>query len=53
MLTDCLLEGGLRDAKPGDSFQIMRQGYFCVDKDSTSDHMILNRTVDLKSSWGK
>ncbi len=51
VLEDCLIEGGLKDAKPGDVFQFMRQGYFCVDKDSTPDKMIINRTVDLKSSW--
>ena len=53
VLKDCLVEGGFKDAKPGDTFQFMRQGYFCVDKDSTADNLIINRTVDLKSSWGK
>ncbi|MDR1805327.1 MAG: glutamine--tRNA ligase/YqeY domain fusion protein [Clostridium sp.] len=51
VLEDCLLEGGLRGVKPGDTFQFMRQGYFCVDKDSTPDSIILNRTVALNSSW--
>ena len=51
--TDCKLEGGLRDIKEGDVFQFMRQGYFCVDKDSTPDRIVLNRTVQLNSSWGK
>ncbi len=53
VLEDCLIEGCFKDAKPGDVFQFMRQGYFCVDKDSTPDNLIINRTVDLKSSWGK
>ncbi len=53
VLEDCLIEGGFKDAKPGDTFQFMRQGYFCVDKDSTADKLVINRTVDLKSSWGK
>ena len=53
VLNDCLIEGSLKDAKPGDVFQFMRQGYFCIDKDSTPDNVIINRTVDLKSSWGK
>ncbi len=53
VLEDCLLEGCFKDAKPGDVFQFMRQGYFCVDKDSTPEKLIINRTVDLKSSWGK
>lgn len=53
VLEDCLVEGCFKDAKPGDVFQFMRQGYFCVDKDSTEGNLIFNRTVDLKSSWGK
>ena len=53
VLDNCLVEGGLKDAKAGDVFQFMRQGYFCVDKDSTPGNMIINRPVDLKSSWGK
>lgn len=51
VLSGCRLEGGLRDVKPGDTFQFMRQGYFCVDKSSTSDKIIFNRTVQLNSSW--
>ena len=51
ILKDCLLEGGLRDVKSGDVFQFMRQGYFCADKDSTADNIIINRTVALNSSW--
>lgn len=53
VLEGCLLEGGLAGARPGDSFQFMRQGYFCADKDSTPDKLIFNRTVALNSSWGK
>ena len=51
VLDGCRLEGGLRDEKPGDTFQFMRQGYFCVDKSSASDKIIFNRTVQLNSSW--
>ncbi|MBQ8228421.1 MAG: glutamine--tRNA ligase/YqeY domain fusion protein [Clostridia bacterium] len=53
VLENCLIEGYFKDAKPGDVFQFMRQGYFCVDKDSTPEKLVINRTVDLKSSWGK
>lgn len=53
ILKDCLIEGGLKDAKPGDTFQFMRQGYYCVDKDSTPDNLVFNRTVVLNSSWKK
>lgn len=52
-LADCWLEGSLKGAKAGDTFQFMRQGYFCVDPDSTSEHPVFNRTVALNSSWEK
>ncbi len=49
---ECYLEPGLKDAKGGDSFQFVRNGYFCVDeKDSRSDHLVFNRIVSLKSSY--
>ena len=51
VLKDCLIEESLKDAKSLDSFQFMRNGYFCVDKDSTLDKPIFNRTVQLNSSW--
>ncbi len=47
------LESSLKNVKPLDSFQFQRVGYFCVDKDSTSDKLIFNRTVPLKDSWSK
>ena len=54
VLNDCLIEGGLKDGlKVGDTFQFMRQGYFCVDITSTEDKVVFNRTVQLNSSWGK
>ena len=53
VLKDCLIEEGLQDAKALDSFQFMRNGYFCVDKDSTPENPIFNRTVQLNSSWKK
>ena len=53
VIENCLLEGGFENAKPGDTFQFMRNGYFCVDKDSTEDELVFNRTVALNSSWGK
>lgn len=51
ILEGCKLEGEIKDLKPGDTFQFMRQGYFCVDITSTEDKVVFNRTVDLKSSW--
>ncbi len=53
VLKDCVIEGSLKDAKAGDVFQFMRQGYFCVDKKSAADNKIFNLTVALNSSWGK
>ena len=53
VLQGCLIEGGLTDLKPGDTFQFLRQGYFCVDKDSTDGKIIFNRTVALKDSFVK
>ena len=51
IVKDCLIEEGIKDAKVLDSFQFMRNGYFCVDKDSTEKNPIFNRTVQLNSSW--
>ena len=53
VLDGCLIEGGLRGTKPGDKYQFMRKGYFCVDESSTDDNVIFNLTVALNSSWGK
>ena len=54
VLNNCLVEKGIAEnIKPGDTFQFMRQGYFCADKDSTEDRIVFNRTVQLNSSWGK
>lgn len=50
---NCKLEEYLADAQPGDTFQFQRIGYFCVDKDSTPEKMVFNRTVALKDSWKK
>ncbi|MGN0463085.1 MAG: glutamine--tRNA ligase/YqeY domain fusion protein [Acutalibacteraceae bacterium] len=51
ILNDCLVEGSLRNARPGDVFQFMRQGYFCVDTTSSDDKLVFNRTVALNSSF--
>ncbi len=53
VLEGCKLEASLKDAKAGDGFQFMRQGYFCADKYSTPDNLIFNRTVALKDSFTK
>ncbi len=52
VLENCYVEPALKDAKPLDSFQFVRNGYFNVDsKDTTEDHLVFNRIVSLKSSY--
>jgi glutaminyl-tRNA synthetase len=51
VLSSCFVEPGLAGAKPGDRCQFERQGYFCVDPDSTPEALVFNRTVKLKDSW--
>lgn len=46
-------ESALKDAKPEDKFQFQRLGYFTLDRDSTSDKYIFNRTVSLRDTWAK
>jgi glutaminyl-tRNA synthetase len=41
------------DAKPEQQFQFLRKGYYCLDKDSTGNKLIFNRTVTLKDTWSK
>ena len=47
------LEPSLTDAKTGTSYQFERLGYFCVDRDSTPDKLVFNRTVSLRDSFAK
>ncbi len=52
IIPECFVEPALAKARPYDSFQFMRNGYFCVDcKDSTEEKMVFNRIVSLKSSF--
>ena len=53
VLDGCLIDKEIKHAKPGDTFQFMRQGYFTVDKDSKKGELIFNRTVALKDSFSK
>ena len=50
---EAYIEPSLKDAKPGDKFQFQRIGYFNVDNDSTSEHLVFNKTVGLRDSWEK
>ncbi|MBV6484278.1 MAG: Glutamine--tRNA ligase [Flavobacteriales bacterium] len=51
VLKDCKIELALKDAKPLERYQFQRIGYFCVDKNSTANNLIFNRTVTLKEGW--
>jgi len=52
-LTDCRVEPSLADAEPGGRYQFERQGYFCVDPDSSKNKPVFNRTVSLRDTWAK
>ena len=52
-LTSCRIEPTLAGAAPGSHYQFERQGYFCVDPDSSGEKLIFNRTVPLRDSWAK
>lgn len=52
ILKHCYVEPGFSDAKAYDSYQFVRNGFFCIDcKDSTREHLVFNRIVSLKSSF--
>ncbi|KYG71866.1 glutamine--tRNA ligase [Roseivirga spongicola] len=53
IVPNALVEPSLKDAKAGDQFQFERQGYFIVDKESTDDKLVFNRTVTLRDNWSK
>src|SRR5881409_2810853 len=52
-LTGCRVEPSLAGSSPSHRYQFERQGYFCVDPDSTKDRLVFNRTVSLKDTWAK
>lgn len=53
VLTSCKVEPSLKDAQPGNRYQFLRLGYFCVDSDSTVEKLVFNRTVTLRDDWAK
>jgi len=53
VLSGCKVEPSVASAKPGERFQFERQGYFCVDPDSSDQKLVFNRTVTLKDTWAK
>jgi glutaminyl-tRNA synthetase len=46
-------EDALKNALPGESFQFLRKGYFCTDKESKAERLVFNRTVTLRDNWTK
>ncbi len=52
-LTDCIVEDTLKNAAPGESYQFLRQGYFCVDPDTKEGSPVFNRAVSLRDTWAK
>lgn len=53
-LTSCQVEPILKEASPGDRYQFLRQGYFCVDiVDSSPNALVFNRIVPLRDTWAK
>ena len=53
VLDGCRLEPALADATVGETVQFERQGYFCLDPDSTPETPVFNRTVALRDTWAR
>ena len=53
IINNAYIEPSLSTANLEDRFQFIRKGYFCLDKDSTSEKLVFNRTVTLKDAWSK
>ena len=53
IMKNCKLEPSLKEAQKGVGYQFQRIGYFCLDKYSTPDNLVFNKTVGLKDSWKK
>ena len=52
-MENAVAEASLAEQAPGTGFQFIRQGYFCLDPDSTGDRLVFNRTVGLRDTWAK
>jgi glutaminyl-tRNA synthetase len=53
VLTSCRVEPGLAGAPPESRYQFERQGYFCIDPDSSPEKLVFNRIVTLRDTWAK
>lgn len=52
-IQEAFAERSVRDVKVGQQYQFQRIGYFCVDKDTTEDKIVFNKTVGLRDTWAK
>ena len=53
VIADARVEPALAGRNSGDAVQFERQGYFCLDADSTPERLVFNRTVGLRDTWAK
>ncbi|MBN1246310.1 MAG: glutamine--tRNA ligase/YqeY domain fusion protein [Anaerolineae bacterium] len=53
VLTGCKIEPSVVEGEPGDTYQFMRVGYFCIDPDTTDDRLVFNQTIALRDTWAK
>jgi glutaminyl-tRNA synthetase len=53
VLPTVYIEPSLKSAETGTPYQFIRKGYFCLDKESTPEKIVFNRTVTLKDAWAK
>ncbi|WP_182188339.1 glutamine--tRNA ligase/YqeY domain fusion protein [Pectinatus frisingensis] len=53
VLSECRIEPSVAWVSQGTKYQFLREGYFCVDKDSRKEHLVFNRVVGLRDSWAK
>jgi glutaminyl-tRNA synthetase len=53
VLPNVFIEPALAEAIPGEPYQFLRKGYFCLDENGSPDKLIFNRTVGLKDTWAK
>ena len=53
IITNAWVESSLQQATIANRYQFLRKGYFCLDKESTTDKLVFNRTVTLKEAWSK
>jgi glutaminyl-tRNA synthetase len=53
IISHAVVEPSLKQATAENRYQFIRKGYFCLDKDTTADKLVFNRTVTLKDAWAK